>query len=63
RCFALWSFLISVFAATGPFLVGVFSESVFKQNLMLAMTTVAIPALSLSCLFAVKLFQRQSLLP
>ncbi|MEM7207029.1 MAG: MFS transporter [Pseudomonadota bacterium] len=56
RSFAIWSFLVSIFSALGPLLSGIFSELLFQNNLLSAITVITIPALGLSTFFAFKLF-------
>ena len=50
RCFAVWSFVVSVFSATGPFVAGFLSDHVFEGHLIEAITVTAIPALVISAL-------------
>lgn len=52
RCFAIWSFVVSLFGAAGPLLAGALSEWVFDHHLLGAIVTVALPALAVSALCA-----------
>lgn len=64
RCFAIWSFLVSIFSAIGPLLTGALSDWFFNKNLLLAIAATTMPALILSALFAINLvifLRRESL--
>lgn len=52
RCFAVWSFVVSIFAACGPLLAGMLSDWVFSGHVLHAIVTVAVPALVVSALCA-----------
>lgn len=58
RSFAVWSFVVSVFSATGPLVAGTLSDHVFGKHLLHAITVTAIPALALSALCAARSFMR-----
>lgn len=58
RCFAIWSFVVSVFSATGPMIAGSLSEWFLQHSLMSAIILTAVPGLFLSAFFAVRLFQQ-----
>lgn len=58
RCFALWSFVVSVFIATGPLIAGQLSDRVFDGQLLQAIVTTAVPALVLSLLCAIGSFRQ-----
>lgn len=58
RCFALWSFVISVFSALGPLLAGFISTWVVQGHMLSAITVIATPALLVSTYCAWHLFQR-----
>lgn len=60
RCFAIWSFTVSVFGALGPVLAGALSGQVLGGNMMYALAYVALPSMVLSVLFAISLFVRQA---
>ncbi|VUD41624.1 hypothetical protein TDB9533_00527 [Thalassocella blandensis] len=62
RCFAIWSFLVSIFSAVGPLVAGMLSDWAYQNELMTAITVTAIPALVLSAVFAFNLvmLQRES---
>ncbi len=62
RCFAIWSFIVSVFIASGPMVAGSLSEWVLRRSLLTAIVFTAVPALCLSAYFAGRLFResRQS---
>lgn len=57
RCFAIWSFVVSVFGATGPLLAGALSAPLFEGRLLQAITWTAAPALAISCFCALRSFQ------
>ncbi|WP_368655650.1 MFS transporter [Castellaniella ginsengisoli] len=52
RCFAIWSFVVSLFGAAGPLLAGTFSAWLFEQRMLHAVTAVAVPALAVSAICA-----------
>lgn len=56
RCFALWSFTVSVFGACGPLLAGMLSDQVFGGDMLHAIIVTAIPAMAMSLLCALRLF-------
>lgn len=56
RSFAIWSFVVSVFGASGPLLAGTFSDWVFNGHLANAITFTAIPALMVSAFCALRSF-------
>jgi len=58
RCFAIWSFVVSVFSAIGPMIAGSLSEWYLQHSLMSAIILTAVPGLFLSAFFAVRLFQQ-----
>ncbi|MFT0533584.1 MFS transporter [Castellaniella hirudinis] len=58
RVFALWSFVVSVFSATGPLLAGMVSDYWFSQRLLDAIVAVAVPALALSAVCAAGAFRQ-----
>ena len=58
RCFAIWSFVVSVFSALGPVIAGTLSEWVMRGELLSAIIFTAVPALVLSAFFASRLFVR-----
>lgn len=53
RCFALWSFVVSVFIATGPLIAGQLSDRVFNGQLLQAIMTTAVPALCVALFCAI----------
>ncbi|MBB1489556.1 MFS transporter [Oceanospirillum sp. D5] len=55
RSFAIWSFLVSTFSASGPLLSGGLSDVLFDHDLLLAITMTTVPALCLSAFFALQL--------
>ncbi|MCG2842627.1 MFS transporter [Sandaracinobacter sp. RS1-74] len=58
RSFAIWSFVVSIFSATGPLLAGTLSDRVTGNHLLNAITLTAIPALAISATCAVRSFLR-----
>ncbi len=58
RCFAIWSFVVSIFSAIGPLIAGSLSEWFLQHSLMTAIIITAVPGLFLSAFFAVRLFQQ-----
>jgi len=56
RCFALWSFVVSAFGATGPLLAGTVSQWMFDGRLVQAILFTAVPALALSSFCAMRSF-------
>lgn len=58
RCFALWSFVVSVFIATGPLIAGQLSDRVFNGQLLQAIVTTAVPALCVSLLCAMGAYRQ-----
>jgi MFS family permease len=59
RSFAIWSFVVSVFIATGPLIAGALSESVLQRQLLQAIAWTSVPALVLSAVCAVRYFSMQ----
>ncbi len=57
RSFAIWSFVVSVFSASGPLLAGTLSDRVFGGQLLHAIAATAIPALALSAFCAWRFFR------
>ncbi len=57
RCFALWSFVVSVFSALGPLLAGFVSTWVVQGQMLSAITLTAAPALLVSTYCAWRLFK------
>ena len=57
RCFALWSFVVSVFSALGPLLAGLVSTWIVHGQMLTAITVTAAPALLVSAFCALRLFQ------
>jgi MFS family permease len=57
RSFAVWSFVVSVFSASGPLLAGTLSDHVFGGQLLHAIAATAIPALAVSAFCAVQSFR------
>jgi len=55
RCFAIWSFLVSLFSSVGPLLSGIVSDEFLNKDLLGAITLITIPTLALSAFFSVKL--------
>ncbi len=60
RSFAIWSFVVSVFGASGPLVAGMLSDRVFDGQMVAAITFTAIPALAISVFCAMRLFLRVS---
>lgn len=58
RSFAIWSFVVSIFSATGPLVAGTLSDRLFHNHLLQAITLTAIPALALSAFCAARSFMR-----
>ncbi|WP_442592564.1 MFS transporter [Parapusillimonas sp. JC17] len=58
RSFAIWSFVVSVFGASGPLLAGTLSDWVFGGQMTRAITFTAIPALIVSALCSLRSFVR-----
>ncbi|ENO88137.1 MFS transporter [Thauera linaloolentis] len=58
RCFAVWSFVVSVFSAAGPLLAGTLSDWMFERHMLNAITAVAVPALAVSAFCAMRSFAR-----
>jgi len=54
RSFAIWSFVVSVFSASGPLVAGLLSDWVFDGHLLSAITATAVPALAISAFCAVR---------
>ncbi len=54
RCFALWSFVVSLFGAAGPLLAGTLSDGMFDRHLLSAVAAVAVPALAVSAVCALR---------
>ncbi len=54
RCFAIWSFVVSLFGAAGPLLAGTFSGWLFDQHMLNAVAAVAVPALTVSAACALR---------
>ena len=52
RSFAVWSFVVSVFSASGPLIAGALSEWVLERRLIDAIVATAVPALAISALCA-----------
>ncbi|HEX7387540.1 MAG TPA: MFS transporter [Castellaniella sp.] len=52
RCFALWSFVVSLFSASGPLVAGMVSDWLLDGHLLKAITTVAASGLVISALCA-----------
>ncbi|MEB2401583.1 MAG: MFS transporter [Alcaligenaceae bacterium] len=64
RSFAVWSFVVSVFGASGPLLAGTLSDRVFDGRLTDAIICTAIPALMISAYCALRSYsQGQSTAP
>ncbi|QIL79563.1 MFS transporter [Diaphorobacter sp. HDW4A] len=57
RCFALWSFVVSVFSALGPLLAGFVSTWLVSGQMLTAIALTATPALLVSAFCALRLFQ------
>ena len=58
RSFAVWSFVVSIFSASGPLLAGTLSDRIFDKHMLNAITATAVPALALSAFCAVRSFLR-----
>ncbi len=58
RSFAVWSFVVSLFSATGPLVAGMLSHTLLQNNLLEAITMTAIPALVLSAFCAAHSFMQ-----
>lgn len=58
RCFAIWSFVVSVFGASGPLLAGTMSDWVFSGHMTRAITFTAAPAFIVSAFCALRSFQQ-----
>ena len=56
RSFAIWSFTVSVFGASGPLVAGLLSDHMFDGDMLNAITLTAVPAMAISVLCAVWLF-------
>ena len=56
RCFAIWSFVVSLFSASGPLIAGSLSTHVFGGQLMQAITATAGVALAISAFCALQSF-------
>ena len=56
RSFAIWSFTVSVFGASGPLVAGLLSDHVFEGDMLNAISLTAIPAMVVSVVCAVWLF-------
>lgn len=54
RCFAIWSFVVSLFGASGPLLAGMLSEHIFEQHILIAIAAVATPMLTISAICAAR---------
>jgi len=54
RCFAIWTLVVSLFGAAGPLLAGMLSERLFEQRLLHAIAAIAIPALTVSAVCALR---------
>jgi hypothetical protein len=54
RCFAIWSFVVSLFGASGPLIAGTLSDWFFDQHLLNAVAAVAVPALTVSMVCALR---------
>ena len=57
RSFAIWSFVVSIFSASGPLIAGLLSELVTQRHLLNAIALTAVPALALSVFCAVNAFR------
>lgn len=55
RSFAVWSFVVSVFGASGPLMAGLLSEWTFDGALVSSITAVAVPVLIVSMVCAWRL--------
>ncbi len=58
RSFAIWSFVVSLFSASGPLIAGNLSDHLLSNHLLNAITLTAIPALALSAFCALRSFLR-----
>lgn len=58
RCFAVWSFVVSLFSASGPLLAGSLSDGFFERHLLNAIVAVATAALIISVLCAARASMR-----
>ena len=58
RCFAIWSFVVSLFGAVGPLLAGTLSDWMFDRRLLNAIAAIAVPALTVSAICAIRSFSR-----
>ncbi|MFC4257257.1 MFS transporter [Altererythrobacter xixiisoli] len=58
RSFAIWSFVVSLFSASGPLIAGTLSDHLLDNHLLNAITLTAIPALGLSAFCALRSFLR-----
>lgn len=58
RSFAIWSFTVSVFGASGPVVAGLLSSHMFGGNMLQAIVVVAVPTMMLSMLCAISLFRK-----
>lgn len=56
RCFALWSFVVSIFSALGPLLAGFVSTWIVNGHMLAAIALTAVPALLVSSYCALRLF-------
>lgn len=56
RAFAVWSFVVSVFIATGPLIAGTLSDRLLQRHLLHAIALTAVPALALSAFCAARAF-------
>ncbi len=58
RSFAIWSFVVSIFSASGPLIAGTLSEWILRRQLLDAIAITAIPALTVSVYCAARSFIR-----
>lgn len=56
RSFAIWSFVVSVFSASGPLIAGNLSSRMFSGHMLQAITTTAVAALAVSAFCALQSF-------
>ncbi|MGB6242735.1 MAG: MFS transporter [Castellaniella sp.] len=56
RCFAIWSFVVSMFGASGPLLAGTLSDWLLQRHMLHAIAAVAAPALTISAICALRSF-------
>lgn len=56
RSFAIWSFVVSIFSASGPLIAGMLSDHVTDGRLLTAIALTAVPALVLSAVCAANSF-------